>query len=56
MPQKPEFFNLSLGQHVNQWLSIALISLMCFWVVLYNYVKQSEILGDQYAASVQLSE
>lgn len=38
--------DLSLRQTVNQWLSIALISLMCFWVVLFYLVNKTKDIGS----------
>lgn len=34
-------------QNVNQWLGIALISLMCFWVVLYYLADKANAVGNQ---------
>lgn len=38
--------DLSLKQTVNQWLSIALISLICFWVVLFYLVNKARDVGS----------
>jgi len=40
-----DFFNFSGTQVVNQWLGISLISLMCFWTVLYYVVHQAQDVG-----------
>ncbi|MBU6231973.1 MAG: hypothetical protein KGI45_03195 [Patescibacteria group bacterium] len=47
------FFDFSLRQRVNQWLGIALISLMCFWVVLYYLVNRSEAIASNLVSSDQ---
>jgi hypothetical protein len=38
----PSFFR----QKVNQWLCIALISLMCFWTVLYYLTNKAQAIGN----------
>lgn len=38
--------DLSLKQTVNQWLSIALISLICFWVVLFYFVNKTRDIAS----------
>jgi hypothetical protein len=43
----PAFFT----QKVNQYLCIALISLMTFWVVLYYFTVKAEIIGENIIAS-----
>ncbi len=42
MDHIPEFFK----QKVNQYLCIALISLMAFWVVLYYLTAKAQIIGE----------
>ena len=44
------FFSFDLQQPVNQWLGIALISLMCFFVVLYYLVHRTEAFGVNLAS------
>jgi hypothetical protein len=43
----PIFFT----QKVNQWLCLALVCLMAFWVVLYYFVHKAEAIGNQYSSS-----
>jgi spore maturation protein SpmA len=38
----PAFFK----QQVNQWLCISLISLMCFWVVLFYLTNKARMIGE----------
>ena len=38
-----------LKNPVNQWLCIALIALICFWVVLYYFVNKTEAFGNNLA-------
>ncbi len=38
-------------QNVNQWLCIALISLMCFWVVLYYLSNKALLIGNAIATN-----
>ena len=45
------FFSFDLRQPVNQWMCIALISLMCFWVVLFYFVNRTEAFGNSIAAA-----
>lgn len=47
MPRQ-SFFSFDLHQQVNQWMCIALISLMCFWVVLNYFVQKTEAFGYDY--------
>lgn len=35
-----------LQQNINQWLCMALIGLMCFWVVLYYLGHKAQDLGE----------
>lgn len=37
-----------LKQQVNQWLCIALIALMAFWIVLYYMTNKAQAVGDQF--------
>lgn len=46
----PPFFK----QRVNQWLCIALISLMCFWTVLYYLTHKAQAIGEE-LVSTQLT-
>jgi len=43
---------LDLKQPVNQWMGIALIGMMCFWVVLYYFVNKTEAFGNNYINAV----
>lgn len=45
----------SSKQVVNQWLGIAFISLICFWVVLYYFVNMTEAFGEAYILNAQSS-
>ncbi|MFA6432453.1 MAG: hypothetical protein WCV82_01380 [Candidatus Paceibacterota bacterium] len=47
MPPR-SFFSLDLRQQVNQWMCIALVSVMCFWVVLNYFVQKTEAFGNNY--------
>ncbi len=38
----PAFFK----QSVNQWLCIALLGLICFWVVLYYLSNKANAIGN----------
>ncbi len=40
-----------LKQRVNQWLCLALLALMCFWVVLYYLTAKAEIIGNTIVAN-----
>ena len=40
-----------LKNPVNQWLCIAFIALVCFWVVLYYFVNKTEAFGNSLAKS-----
>jgi hypothetical protein len=40
-----------LKNPVNQWLCIAFICLICFWVVLYYFVNRTEAVGNSLAQS-----
>ena len=54
MSSSQPFFSLNPHQQVNQWLCIALISFMCFWVVLYYLINRTEAFGDAYASSLSV--
>ena len=54
--QRQPFFSLDLKQTVNQWLCIALISLMCFWVVLYYFVHKTTAIGNNLVAGAAALE
>lgn len=53
---KQPFFSLDLRQPVNQWLSIALVALMCFWVVLYYIVSKASITAGNLIGAVPACE
>ncbi len=40
-----------LKQSVNQWLCIALLGLMCFWVVLYYLSNKALLIGNAIATN-----
>ena len=40
-----------LQQRVNQWLCLALISLMCFWTVLYYVTDKAQAIGSNLVAN-----
>ncbi len=42
-------------QVVNQWICIAFICLLCFWVVLYYFVNKTEAFGINYISSVDIT-
>ena len=46
MNRTTPFISFDLQQPINQWLCIALISLMCFFVVLYYLVHSTEAFAD----------
>jgi len=50
--ERQPFFSLDLRQPVNQWICIALLALMCFWVVLYYLVHRAEAFGNDYSAII----
>ena len=50
MLQQP-FFSLDLRQPINQWLCIALISLMGFCVILYYLVNKASAFGNYYVSA-----
>lgn len=35
-------------EKVNQWLGIAFISVLCFWIVLYYFTERAVVIGDTY--------
>ena len=41
-----------LKQNVNQWLCIALVSLMCFWTVLFYFTNKAQALGEDLVTSL----
>jgi hypothetical protein len=49
-----DFFSFDLKQPVNQWLCIALLSLWCFWMVLYYSASHAVLIGQSYAAAAGL--
>lgn len=46
-------YSLDLKQPVNQWLGIALVSLMCFWTVLFYSVNKVQGIGESYVQTAQ---
>ncbi|MDE1974931.1 MAG: hypothetical protein KGI49_00220 [Patescibacteria group bacterium] len=50
---KASFISFDLRQPVNQWLGIALIGVMCFWVVLYYFVHKTEAFAESVTAEAQ---
>jgi hypothetical protein len=40
-----------LKNPVNQWLCIAFVALLCFWVVLYYFVNKTEAFANTLADS-----
>ncbi len=54
---KSSFFSLSeLKQPVNQWICIAFIGVLTFWIVLYYFTQKAEIVAESYTAtSIYLS-
>jgi hypothetical protein len=52
----PSFFNFDLKQPVNQWLGIALVSVMCFWVVVYYLANRTVIIGDNFVQASTLRD
>lgn len=36
---------MNMRQKINPWLGIALVGLMCFWVVLYFFVHKTDAFG-----------
>jgi hypothetical protein len=52
MNEKPPFINLDLRQPINQWLGIGLISMMCFWVVLYYFTHNAFAVGANIAPHI----
>ena len=50
--RKPSFFSLGeLKQPVNQWLCIAFMGVLCFWVVLYYMTERAAIIAESYTAN-----
>ncbi|MEK7646474.1 MAG: hypothetical protein AAB381_02155 [Patescibacteria group bacterium] len=49
------FFNFSGKQIINQWLGISLISLMCFWTVLYYVVNKAQDVGQSLVVGTTIS-
>ncbi|MDE2038025.1 MAG: hypothetical protein KGI69_02270 [Patescibacteria group bacterium] len=45
--ERRPFFSFDLRQPINQWLGIALVGLMCFWVVLYYLVNKTAAFGQE---------
>jgi hypothetical protein len=39
----------SLRQPINQWLGVTLLSLICFWVVLFYLTHKTQAVADAYA-------
>jgi len=51
---KEKFFSVDMKQPVNQWICIGMLSLMCFWVVLYYFVNTAFAIGDSLATDVSV--
>ncbi len=47
--------HVNFKQRVNQWLSIALICLMCFWTVLYYLTNKAQAIGEDFVTSLDQS-
>jgi hypothetical protein len=45
-----------LHQNVNRWLCIALLCLMCFWVVLYYFGHKAQDFGEELVANASALE
>ena len=55
MKQKESFFSLAeLKQPVNQWICVAFLCVLCFWVVLYYFTQETQAIGAGFAAAVEL--
>lgn len=39
-------FQASGNGYINQWLGMAFIGLVCFWVVLYYFVNKTQDVGS----------
>ena len=53
---KQGFFRFDLRQPINQWLGIALISLMCFWVVLFYLTHKTAAFADSLTANAAMTQ
>lgn len=40
------FISFDLRQPINQWIALAFVALLCFWVVLYYMVHRAEAFGE----------
>lgn len=50
---KSSFFSLSeLKQPVNQWICLAFIGVLVFWIVLYYFTQKAEIAAESYTAVI----
>jgi hypothetical protein len=50
--KKPSFFSIAeLKQPVNQWICIAFVGVLCFWVVLYYFTEKTKIIAEGYSLS-----
>ncbi|MCX6715563.1 MAG: hypothetical protein NT077_00930 [Candidatus Taylorbacteria bacterium] len=45
----------SQSQMVNQWIGMAFVALICFWVVLYYFVNKTEAFANDYVFSTTSS-
>lgn len=45
-----------LTQRINQWLCIALIGLMAFWVVLYYFSHKATLIGNSVVSGISFYE
>jgi len=52
---KPKFFSLAeMKQPVNQWLCIAFLGLLCFWVVLFYATSKAYGIADVFSVSANI--
>jgi hypothetical protein len=51
-PSARKFVSFDLRQPVNQWLGIALISIMCFWVVLFYFTHKTQAIAESYSGKI----
>jgi hypothetical protein len=54
--RNPSFFSLAeMKQPVNQWLCIAFLGVFCFWVVLFYFTQETQIIAENYAAPAEVA-
>jgi hypothetical protein len=52
---KPKFFSLAeMKQPVNQWICIAFLGLLCFWVVLFYSSSKAYGIGDAFSVTANI--